>query len=146
MDNKLMKVFIKISIKVFILLMLSVGLASAQTAQVIQLSPEEALRAKSLYDQKTSIDKQIEYLQAEIADKYIENKNLTLQGWMWGFEYSTDFKFIVPLKPNQNSPVSGSGSTSWINGGCTYVIPANSTDIIGGFNVTPLATTTLTLR
>lgn len=85
--------------------------AQAQTAKVIELSPDDAAKAKSLYEQKESIDKQIGELEKSVTVKYLANKDhrggcTSLSSWsepvcvsgVWGvgFEYSDDFKFIVP--------------------------------------------------
>jgi hypothetical protein len=93
----------------------------AQTAKVIQLSPEDAAKAKDLYAQKADIEKKIADLQAKIAGGYTtekkeqqylnccccgikesDGKTYVTQfkdGWGGGFEYSSDFKFIVPKMP-----------------------------------------------
>src|ERR1700735_1313081 len=95
--------------------------ASAQTAKVVQLSPLDAEKARSLYEQSDRIDKEISDLEVQIGQQYISNmeprtgcvnynkaldsvpceepkgKTFTLQpGWESGFVFSDNFKFIVP--------------------------------------------------
>ena len=85
-------------------------LLPGQTAKVIQLSPEDAKQAATLYAKKADIEKQIDALHVEITQKYISKE----QGWLvfssnpWsnGFEYSDDFKFIVPKGANQSGGIS----------------------------------------
>lgn len=85
----------------------------AQTAKVVQLSPEESTKAKTLYDQKAEIEKKIEALNDQIRTRYLTEPSgksgyycisttgkacvLYKDGWYGGkFTYSEDFKFIVP--------------------------------------------------
>ena len=78
---------------ILFMLFLSTSLYS-QTAKVIQLSPEDANSAKSLYEQKTQIEVEIWHLQDRIKKEYINDP------YRWGstdFEFSDDFKFIVPM-------------------------------------------------
>ena len=85
----------------------------AQTAKVLQLTPDEAKQAKTLYDQQAALEKQIADFHDAITKKYLHEKNVagydpkTFAGWLYtegqskpgwfnGFEYSEDFQFIVP--------------------------------------------------
>lgn len=95
-------------------------LSFGQSAKVIALSPADAAQAKSLYAQQADIEKRIADLQASITHKYLlaskeeEGHTNTIgygtkdfmwvkNGWGTGaFQFSEDFKFIVP------SPVSNS--------------------------------------
>ena len=92
-------------------------LLPAQTAKVIQLSPEDATKAAALYQQKADIEKQITDLEEKITESYLKGKADSYfcgvgyicvaspapkSGWESGFEYSSDFKFIVP-KPVSTS-------------------------------------------
>lgn len=104
-----------------ILLALSLS-ASAQTAKVIQLSPEDSVTAKSLQDEQTALDKRVADFHDRIVKNYLLVPGAAKQsniwygssypykpGWVTGlFEYSDDFKFIVPKNTIQNSTVSGS--------------------------------------
>lgn len=89
----------------------------AQTAKVIQLSPEEARQAKSLRDQQDAIAKKIAEFDQTIRDKYLKaakeeeghTATYSLNGkWIWiksgwgngSFQYSEDFRFIVPVPYN----------------------------------------------
>lgn len=89
--------------------------ASAQTAQVIQLNPEDAARAKALYAEKAKVDAEIEALKDSVKKKYVwtaiigngycthaeqtEDGYCIPYDWANGFEFSTDFRFIVPAQP-----------------------------------------------
>ena len=95
--------------------------ASAQTAQVIQLKPEDAARAKELYAEKAKVDAQIEALKGQIQKQYLEtllqkSENCdprkqfcydpriaaimdSYSAWINGFEFSANFQFIVPAQP-----------------------------------------------
>lgn len=121
--------------KLFLFSILAACSLSGQTAKVIQLSPEDAAQAKALHDEQTSLtqrqkdfDNKIEGIYTEVpiptsgkagqscvyydASGYnyygICGVSTKKNGWNYGFEYSDDFKFIVP-KP---APSSTSTSTS----------------------------------
>ena len=49
-------------------------LLPAQTAKVIQLSPEDATKAAALYQQKADIEKQITDLEEKITESYLKGK------------------------------------------------------------------------
>jgi hypothetical protein len=96
-------------------------------AQVIQLTPEEAAQAKALYAEKAAVEAKIGALTAKISEKYLWETCSVYPGcwtlkldWYWGFEYSTDFRFIVPAQPK------GTGCsdirTDWPNWPETYVV------------------------
>ena len=85
----------------------------AQTAQVIQLTSEEAAQAKALYAEKAAIDVKIGQLHDHIMtnhltrdQKYWDVQPFWLVPWTNDFEFSTDFKFIVPaqIKPTGCAP------------------------------------------
>jgi hypothetical protein len=86
----------------------------AQTAQVIQLTSEEAAQAKALYAEKAAVEAKIGQLHDHITTKYVTPVLRTwndahpydLCPWFVGFEYSADFKFIVPaqIKPTGCAP------------------------------------------
>jgi hypothetical protein len=69
------------------------------------LKPEDAAKAKSLYAQKAEIEKEIVKLEGTMRERYLRETldakgqylfTTTKAGWESGFQYSTDFKFIVP--------------------------------------------------
>jgi hypothetical protein len=119
-------------------------LLPAQTAQVIQLSSTDSDTAQSLYAEKASVEKQIASLEQKIKKSYLTpavtggysfcvNKYCTSTRGYWdnGFEYSSDFKFIVP-KPAPPTPTytiqSCPYSYCWANpyifyNGTWYVAP-----------------------
>lgn len=105
------------------------GCLQAQTAKVIQLSPEDAAQAKALYAQKADIEKQIAGLEQKITTKYLakdksssfwvfNNQESSPWPWLNGFEYSDDFKFIVP---NKAAPAYNGNSSL-----CNWFTPASS--------------------
>ena len=107
----------------------------AQTARVIQLSPEDTAKAKQLYQQKAEVEKALVAFTNDIDRRYTQDKkessgncivsaysgNMTFgecdmnakpkkvyswyhkDGWSLGFEFSEDFKFIVPKHQDSNS-------------------------------------------
>ncbi len=94
--------------------------ASAQTAKVIQLSSEDAKQAKMLHDQQEAIAKKIADFDQAVRAKYLtapkEDEGHTQtyslnDKWIWvksgwgsgSFQYSEDFRFIVPI-PYTPSP------------------------------------------
>lgn len=125
-----------------ILLLLALSLPSAaQTAKVIQLTPDDAIQAKTLYDAQIALDKQKADFHTAIVKKYLvvkrgdkdwgdqgvvfslDSAGITVKtsyraGWGYGnFEYSEDFKFIVPV------PVPTPYSSSYWN--ACNVIPTS---------------------
>ena|SRR5258706_11785625 len=83
--------------------LLTSGNAIAQDAKVIQLSEQDAKTAKQLYDAKIAANNAYEDFQKKIKLEYTLNKPkykneaLSLkEGWLGGFIFSQDFKFIVP--------------------------------------------------
>ena len=111
----------------------------AQTAQVIELPKETADRVKSLYEQKAKIEADIEAERQKIEEKILHplrdkleeryNKSNGIwfasgdEGWPNGFEYSSDFRFIVP---KQSPPVSIQNYP-----GCSWISPVTSNAIQG---------------
>lgn len=108
------------------MLLLAVS-AQAQTAQVIQLSPADAKQAKALHDELATIKARVESFDEGIARKYSGKECVSLHvagavvpctktdekaymigvspGWENGFEYSEDYRFIVP-KPFSGKEVT----------------------------------------
>jgi hypothetical protein len=97
-----------------ILALLSVFLAlpvMAQTAKVIELSPEDAKAAKAAYEQRDAANKTIADLEKKVKTKLLQDKDgKTKDGWLAGFQYSEDFRFIVPSW--SNPLIISSGSTT----------------------------------
>lgn len=146
-----MKLRYQIAISVLTALVLTVAVEQAfsQTAKVIALSPEDAKQAESLYQQKKDIEDKIAKLEdlvknkyliegvplymgcvfIEIANPYPNQTNLhycRLAGWEGGFQFSEDFKFIVPKPPVLHGdqwniyPSCGSGFLA----GCIQLTPS----------------------
>lgn len=95
------------------LILLAAPAAFGQTAQVIQLTPDEAKQAAALYAEKNAVEAKIEALRKSISAAHIhpqsrENDVFIFYDptWVLGFVYSTDFKFIVPA-PFVTQPYSG---------------------------------------
>jgi hypothetical protein len=59
----------------------------AQSAKVVALSDADAKLAKSLYEQKAAVEAKIDALNKRIHEQ---------SKWTMDFEYSEDFRFIVP--------------------------------------------------
>lgn len=97
---------------------------SAQTAKVQALTPAEAAEAKSLYQQKSDIEKKITDFRDSLVKEYVETKdpkqaaNSSTTWYSFGskgqfyyragwdsdsFLFSDDFKYIVPA-PSVTSP------------------------------------------
>lgn len=117
---------------VALFLILAASPLIGQTAKVIALSPEDAAEAKTLYTQKAEIEKRIINLTDTIQHKYLAlvppHEGLNgfrhfKDGWSIGFEFSEDYKFIVPKvwTPLPSSPCC---SASW---GCFNPNPATIT-------------------
>jgi hypothetical protein len=130
-----------------LLLAASLG-ASAQTATVAQLTPAEAAQAKALHEAKLDLEKRQGEFDAAILDKYSSmheaaqsthpGRRIQLYAWTYGFEYSSDFKFIV----SKSAPCYGSscGATlpcgSWVTSTPAIVLdsvkPTNCISLNGG--------------
>ena len=125
-----------------VLALLSIFLAlplAAQTAQVVQLTPEEAAQAKALYTQQAEIAAKIEALRQGIVKAHLlasgddwscvtggTSQTLKIKrDWACGdFEYSADFKFIVPSKqPPAFSIPTTSNRAITIGGDGSIAIP-----------------------
>lgn len=100
--------------------------AAAQTAKVVQLSPEDAKEAKTLHDEQDNLTARMNAFHDRIQRKYLAAKEgesydgliwssvdkLRIKsGWFEGFEYSEDFRFIVPI---------ASHIYSQFGAGCSY--------------------------
>lgn len=125
--------------KIFIVFTMLTMISSAQTAKVIQLSQDDAKQAKALTDEQTALDKRKAEFEEAIRTRYLtvirgdkDWGDTSVQiwngagvksyraGWDTGrFEYSEDFKFIVP----KTVPSIGYGSYS-IWGGCSQFVPS----------------------
>lgn len=119
-----------------VILLASSFSAFGQTAQVIQLSPQDTAKAKLLYDAKQNALENEQIFMYEIRNKYLvhqgeritrdvtdkgavvwtgSEQDYVLPEWLNGFEYSADFKFIVPVSQvkgsgNVNNTATGTGS------------------------------------
>jgi hypothetical protein len=122
--------------------------AGAQTAKVVQLKPEDAARAKALYAEKTRIEQEIADFRQHINDDYPEvgvtvpcsasvcmgagcvpppppkvSCHRALDGdWANGFDFSSDFRFVVPSRPAKPStPAYGCLTPAWTNTNATEI-------------------------
>lgn len=117
--------------------------AYAQTAKVIQLSDEDAAQAKSLYQQKKDIEQKISDLQIKILENYMsvphpKSKDkyfLLKEGWDTGFEYSEDFKFVVPSDQDSRITVDARVVKDCLSI-LQQVQPSGGTTFQGGNNLT----------
>jgi hypothetical protein len=124
---------------------------AAQTAKVQALTPFEAAEAKSLYQQKSDLDKRITNFRDSLVKEYIETKDpkqAAGSSYAWfsssgsgvfyyragwnndSFLFSDDFKYIVPAP----TPVQSS-SYCWTQNGCSFATPAVGT--IQGLTTVP---------
>ena len=103
--------------------------ALAQTAKVVTLKQEEAAKARQLHEAAAAAQKASDDFDAQIAQTYTQSKAegivtwspngshtaayINRDGWDYGFEYSEDFKFIVP-KPYQAKAPEPCGFSSII--------------------------------
>lgn len=130
---------------VFLAAVLASSLLNAQTAKVVQLSAQDAAVAKSLHEQREALDKRIAELDALIAKRYLQDTKkdgLTFSlctsgpcptykaGWSGSFEFSEDYKFIVPR--TYSPPIA----VPWSYCPSTYgsVVPTAAT-----FDATPIS-------
>ena len=91
-----------------IALLLLAGVATAQTAKVVALSPADAKEAADLHAQKAAIEAKMWSLESRIRRKLYPPWATCIPGqtcfpmyslpppWSCGFEYSEDFKYVVP--------------------------------------------------
>ena len=109
--------------KSLVIALLLITAAESQTADVIVLSTEDAVKLKQLYGEKDAVDKRIKIMKEYIATKYLpigvpgqcswmltedsNNHKCVLEAWRSGFDASKDFKFIVPktIIPITNYPL-----------------------------------------
>ena len=121
-------------------------LTHAQSAKVIALTPEDAAKIAKLSAQKAEIERQIEEFNKHVTDFYLTTpaESVTAGGTEWfcywadnkhkcsrygwnDFEYSTDFKYIVPkATPTPTNTICGGTS-------CVFSSPAYlGSQTIGG--------------
>lgn len=101
----------------FFLFMATVLAANGQSAKVIILEDDDAVKAKALYAQRDKVNQEIIDLQNKIRMRYLSKWNTQL------FEFSEDFKYVVP---STVSPFTGSNCCGWILGGCLTTTPATT--------------------
>jgi hypothetical protein len=134
--------------------------AYAQTAKVIALSSADAATAKQLHDDRVAAEKRESDFRVKIQKTYlVEPQNPSPKGGIfsvysactsnilyrtgWGcgkFEFSDDFKFVVPKTSAPQGIILGGGNngccTSYgSNGTCwNYIAPAFTTTPLGTYN------------
>lgn len=87
--------------RIAVLMILAAGLASAQTAVVIELSTTDAERAQKAWDTLQRAQEEWATVKQSVSDKYVTGQTIASHGvgvpeWASGFEFSKDFKVIVP--------------------------------------------------
>jgi hypothetical protein len=87
---------------VFVACMFICAVMQAQTTQVIELSKAEAAQAKALYAEQEKVREELLDLRRSIAAKYELPPT---------FEFSDDFRFVVPANNVTFCPPSGSWAT-----------------------------------
>ena len=133
--------------------------ATAQTAQVIALTPDEAKEVRALYTEQDEVANKLKALQSQIKlnhvavdpkdpdagnvgasiNEFVECDNLLdhapcakgkiyayRKGWENGFEFSTDFKYIVPLPAPQYTVTKACNPMIYYNNGDLFTSPAIS--------------------
>jgi hypothetical protein len=93
--------------KMLLALVISVSL-QAQQAKVIQLSEFHSQEIKAAYERLQRAQKDFDVLNGVIRVKYTKAK----EGWEFGFEYDSEFKFIVP---KLIAPIAYTGATGIIS-------------------------------
>ena len=95
----------KRTLQIAILLMIGCFSLSAQTTQIVQLTPEDAAKAKTLYEEKSRIEEEINSFRRHILENYLSTKTTETgtypwpkRGWEFGFAFTTDYRFVVPLQ------------------------------------------------
>ena len=88
----------------------------AQTAKVVVLKPAEAAQAKKLHEALDAAKKDADDFDNEIAARYTwEESGFTVSngawhstkvGWEYGFEFSEDFRFVVPKPYQAKAPMN----------------------------------------
>lgn len=120
----------RVRVGLVVALLLAVGVG-AQNAKVIQIDRDDARDAKAKWEalQKAQADwdavaervkKDYVYVSKssqECGSQFMNVDYCYRKGWENNFDFSTDFKFIVP-KPQPQ--YSGCNGTSW-NGNCGYI-------------------------
>lgn len=132
--------------KYIVLIVMLAGVMSAQTAKVIQLSPEDAATAKRLDAEQKALTARTEEFRKKVVVKYLvepepylggvvsgynncslhapEKGTIITPSWCYGFEFSDDWLYIVP-KP---APAPASPPSSF------YPVPAPFTGPIAHYN------------
>jgi hypothetical protein len=94
-----------------ILFLLVSTILPAQTAKVIELSPQDQVLSKNKHDDLVRAQKASDDWNTYIQHKYIEKKS----GWEFGYQFSEDYKFIVPksyILPGVFSGIPGNITSS----------------------------------
>ena len=101
--------------KMFLVSLIAIASCFAQEAKVIQLSKEDATRVKATYEALQKAQADWEAIKRKIADTYTtangETRSVTIvegreykSDWV-KFEFSEDFKFIVPKRSSTTGPI-----------------------------------------
>ena len=128
--------------KLLLILFLAASVG-AQTANVIELDPADAARAQKAWDAKQRADAEWDALRAQIQRKYADPQDRILipdhsqiGPFINGFEFSKDFRFIVPKVPASNglgyngipncpnlyvTPATPTGGWGWSSGNCGVI-------------------------
>lgn len=133
--------------KIVLAVILMLGTAFSQNAKVIQLSPEDAIQSATLHKAVKDAEKAVEkfdktvkktYLPAPRPSNTFVNETVSAPEWFYGFEYSDDWKFIVPAinRLAVPGPISYNNST-WC--GCPSLTYTSATALGNGiyYNICP---------
>lgn len=104
------------------LILLFASAAFPQTANVIELAPDDSARAKAAWDVLQTAQHNWDDLQEHMRVKYTTDGRNDKDRWpkaafTYGFEFSKDFRFIVPKLATSGTLTYGN---SW---GGNYITP-----------------------
>jgi len=109
---------------VLLVLLVSIGVY-AQNTKVIRLTDSDAITVKKAYDALQEANKNWELTQKFIKEKYVDKST----GFEYGFEFSDDFKNVVPKPYNYKECGYGYGGIyTFPSPPCIYYTTPSITD------------------
>ena len=97
---------------ILLVLLAAAGTVGAQSANVIELDIVDSIRAERVWNQLQKAQKEWEQVREDVANKYVNTGKgypLPRPGFESGFEFSKDFRFIVPKQELQPSGIYNNG-------------------------------------
>jgi len=108
---------------VLLVLLVSIGVY-AQNTKVIRLTDSDAIMVKRAYDVLQDANKNWELTQKFIKEKYVDKST----GFDYGFEFSDDFKNVVPKPLHYEGCGYNTGYNTLSYPPCVYLTTPNITD------------------